>query len=273
MYGICNLTLFPMRAEPSDRSEMVSQILFGECYRIIDNVSEKKWLKIETFHDQYQGWIDRFQHFELSEKEFELIAQNSQMISMEVLRKISNINKVEECWINIVIGSRFPCSDRILEKLGKTSRFITKLEAWETAGNIAFRDSSQKTDFPEFQKIALKFIHTPYLWGGRTPFGIDCSGFTQQVFGICGYQLKRDAYQQATQGHAISFEDRKAGDLAFFQNQEGRIIHVGILLEDDKITHASSWVRIDQLDEKGIFCVERNEYSHSFHSLRRILEA
>jgi cell wall-associated NlpC family hydrolase len=120
-------------------------------------------------------------------------------------------------------------------------------------------------------EVAVTYLKSPYLWGGKTPFGIDCSGFTQQVFSICGIRLPRDAWQQASCGTAVDhLEDAQPGDLAFFDNDKNRIIHVGIIFEKNKIIHASGEVRIDLLDRKGIWNKDKNLYSHKLRNIQRM---
>jgi cell wall-associated NlpC family hydrolase len=114
-------------------------------------------------------------------------------------------------------------------------------------------------------------LNTPYLWGGKSPFGIDCSGFTQVVFKTGGHKLPRDSSQQILKGKEIGLEDRRGGDLAFFTNTEGKMNHVGILMDENRIIHASGKVRIDEFDEKGIRNVEKNAYTHHFYKLKRII--
>jgi cell wall-associated NlpC family hydrolase len=135
--------------------------------------------------------------------------------------------------------------------------------------NVSQRSNLQHT----ISGIAKKFLDTPYLWGGRTFMGIDCSGFTQVVFRVNGKNLLRDAYQQQTQGKKINFESATSGDLAYFSNEEGKVIHVGIILKEKNkvgIIHASGKVRIDSLDEKGILNNDTQSYSHRLHSIKRI---
>ena len=121
-------------------------------------------------------------------------------------------------------------------------------------------------------RTAKEFLNAPYLWGGKSFFGVDCSGFTQLVYKVNNVKLPRDAYQQAEVGEALSFvEESQPGDLAFFENAEGRIIHVGIMLDDQKIIHASGKVRIDTLDSTGIFNQEMNKHTHKLRFVKSIL--
>jgi cell wall-associated NlpC family hydrolase len=121
-------------------------------------------------------------------------------------------------------------------------------------------------------ETAFMYVNAPYLWGGKTPFGIDCSGFTQMVYKLNGYALLRDASQQATQGVPLSFiEESEAGDLAFFDNEEGKIIHVGIIMDDNYIIHASGKVRVDRLDHLGIYNAELNKHTHKLRVIKKII--
>ena len=116
------------------------------------------------------------------------------------------------------------------------------------------------------------YLNSPYLWGGRSPFGIDCSGFTQMVFKLNGIKLPRDAYEQAEIGKTLNFiEETQKGDLAFFDNEEGKIIHTGIIIDKNKIIHSSGKVRIDNLDHYGIFNAETGKYSHNLRLIKKVV--
>ena len=132
--------------------------------------------------------------------------------------------------------------------------------------------SKGKLNKSDIVNTGLLYLNTPYLWGGKTPFGIDCSGFTQMVYKLNGFNILRDASQQASQGDALSFiEESSPGDLAFFDNNEGDIIHVGIIMENHRIIHAHGKVRIDLLDHSGIYNVDTQKHSHKLRVIKRIV--
>ncbi len=260
MYGISKLSIIPVRLENSDKSEMVTQLLFGEIYSIIKE--EERWLKVRLPGDGYEGWIDKFQHAKLSKEEFEKITIDKTFKTIEISQNVF----FEKFNFPIVLGSSLPLYSRNASE----NFFYLEKEKWKT--DLQPLEINGCKDFSFLKEICLKYLNAPYLWGGRSIFGIDCSGFTQQVFSFSGYNLKRDSSDQIKQGYKIDFPKRLPGDLAFFNNKDGKIIHVGILLDNDKIIHASSKVKINNLDEIGIWCNERKEYSHLLHSIKRILK-
>lgn len=228
MKGIAFLSVIPMRKEPSDKAEIVNQILFGETFDVLEK--QEKWSKIKLHHDKYEGWID-----------------NKQWTINDVRLTINSSKKT--------ISELFLKDKKVIFPLGSYVEFNVK--------------ENKKT----LLQTAKLFLNTPYLWGGRTFAGIDCSGFTQVVFRVHDIKLLRDAYQQQTQGKKIKLQDAVTNDLAFFSNPEGRVVHVGIVINEKnklKIIHSSGRVRIDMLDEQGIFNEETQTYSHHFHSVKRI---
>lgn len=255
-FGICDLTLVPMRSSTNDRSEMVSQLLFGETFEITDR--EKQWVKIRTAFDDYEGWIDEKQFQPISIAHFNI--QKNQFVGSDKLA----IAKSKFREVQVLMGSSIP------SPAGK--EFKINEEVFQFEGNYFPFADSPFTSPVSIIDSALKFIDAPYLWGGRSLFGIDCSGFTQIVFKLAGKNLKRDANQQAEQGTTINFMmEAKPSDLAFFENEEKKITHVGIILSDGKIIHASGKVRIDNLDHFGIFNQENKKYSHKLRIIKRIL--
>ena len=253
MYGICNLAIIPLRNEPNDRSEQVSQVLFGEHFQIIEQ--QKQWLKIRLHFDSYEGWIDAKQCQLISEVDFEEISSIAEILNNDLIEYISNEDNV---LIPIPLGASLSFLE--LERINTQAYNFEGLKATGT---------KPKT---ELIKTAFMYLNSPYLWGGKTPFGIDCSGFTQMVYKLNGYKILRDASQQAMQGEALSFiEESEPGDLAFFDNEEGKIIHVGIIMNDNYIIHASGKVRVDRLDHLGIYNAETNRHTHKLRVIKKII--
>jgi gamma-D-glutamyl-L-lysine dipeptidyl-peptidase len=257
-YGICLLSLVPCRKEPSGASEMVTQLLFGECYSIIEK--QEDWLKIQIVYDKYECWLSAKQHHSIPEKEFKALQNADTILSNELLAILSE--NTTGMHFPITIGATLPHFSNPDLKVHTTS--------YKYEGATA--SFHQKQNATSILKTAYLFLNAPYLWGGKSPFGIDCSGFTQLVYKLNGYQLPRDAYQQVELGEALSFVDEaQAGDLAFFDNDEGRIVHVGILLDNQQIIHASGCVRIDKFDHYGIFHSDKKKYSHMLRVIKRII--
>lgn len=251
-YGICTLSIVPCRAEGSDKAELVTQLLFGEVYRVIEE--DEKWIKIITDLDSYECWICRKQFTEISVKEFEEYKLYKSPLCADLIARIAN-SKGESS--TITIGTTLPLYAKNIFKIQD--------EKYTFKGGI---NSKNKSDVVEY---SLLYLNAPYLWGGRTPFGIDCSGFSQIIYSLCGYQIPRDAYQQAEKGVNVEFiELTEPGDLAFFDNEEGKITHVGIVTEPGEIIHASGKVRIDSLDQQGIFNKEVGKYTHKLRVIKRI---
>ena len=253
MFAICNLAIVPLRIEPSDRSEMVSQVLFGEHFKIIEQ--NKKWSKIELASDNYQGWIDNKQFMNISEEEFDFLENSNRFFNGDLIEYITNDNHF-----------LLPIS------LGSNLTFLTNKKI--NNQNYIF-DGNLVTGIQPKSNIlqtAFMYLNAPYLWGGKTPFGIDCSGFTQMVYRLNGHNIPRDASQQATIGEALSFiEESEVGDLAFFDNDEGNITHVGIIMEDNYIIHASGKVRVDRLDHLGILNIDSGRHTHKLRVIKKII--
>jgi len=256
-YGICALSIVPCRIEPADISEMVSQLLFGEIYRVLDE--RKNWVKVRAVHDGYESWIDRKQHYELKRDVFMELEKAPKTFSTELISLLES--KQGNSFSPLVLGSVFPNFENNHVNISGLN-FVFD-------GEVQHRTKVSRNELID---TAFLYLNSPYLWGGRTPFGIDCSGYSQIIYRMCGIDLPRDASQQAEVGDRLSFiEEATPGDLAFFDNKEGRITHVGILLGDNKIIHASGKVRVDRIDHQGIFNDEMRDYSHHLRLITRVI--
>ncbi|MDB4924557.1 NlpC/P60 family protein [Mucilaginibacter sp.] len=251
-YGICNLAVIPMRAEPSERSEMISQVLFGEAFEILE--WKEGWAQIITLTDKYKGWVSRLQFIMLGHMAYQQLQETPPRLTYRATTQAWKIKNNSVLYLPVGSSLAF---------LNGTSCYFDK-EKFEIIGQIGENEN--------IDLVAKTFLNVPYLWGGRTHFGIDCSGFVQAVFKLKGVQLKRDASMQAQQGTPVnSLSDAHIGDLAFFGNAEGKVTHVGMLLNREHIIHASGKVKIDIIDEKGIYSEELQRYTHKLHSIRRVI--
>lgn len=251
-YGICTLSVVPVRKDASDKSEMTTQLLFGDIVEFLDKSNQ--WLYIKIQYDDYEGWIDNKQITELSDGEYQKISKNTPYTVKDLTFPV--IRKADNQQIITLLGSCIPFQ--------KDKSFIA-------GGSSYFIEPATTEKKEDLKNHALKYLNSPYLWGGKSPFGIDCSGFTQMVYKLCGIKLKRDASQQAEQGETINFiSEAQPGDLAFFDNNKDQIIHTGIILEGNKIIHASGNVRIDTIDHQGIYNDIKQSYTHKLRIIKRI---
>jgi len=247
-YGICNLSIVPLRFEASDKSELVSQVLYGDIFKIIE--LRKSWVKIRLAFDKYEGWIDSKQYLEISKENYSVLSKDKPKLASDLIEYAQDS---DEQLYPIPLGANLNGLSLLQHK-------------YDGAFINSKRDKSHLID------TAFLYLNAPYLWGGKTPFGIDCSGFTQMVYKLNGYKLLRDASQQAKQGQALSFiEESEPGDLAFFDNSEGAIVHVGIIMKDNYIIHAHGKVRIDRLDHSGIYNAEKGIHSHKLRVIKKII--
>jgi hypothetical protein len=243
-----------MRAEPAERSEMVSQWLFGELATLLEESG--KWVKIRLDVDGYEGWVDANSARKVNDHDLLVLkkAGKHRMLSTtgSVLRD-GNVN------ILIPAGSPVPVLfGDSFELIGRPFHL--------TGGRCGLLSLSGES----LVSTAQLFLGTPYLWGGRTQYGIDCSGFSQILYLMHGITLPRDASQQINHGEEVSFvQETKPGDLAFFHNEEGRIVHVGMVLKPGTIIHASGEVRIDTLDSTGIYNAAQARYTHQLRLIKR----
>ena len=247
-YGICPISIVPVRTFPEEASEMNTQLLFGEHFKILE--SRKYWSKIRVAFDSREGWILNRQLDFISKEEFDEVTKGPKRFAADLISYVESENSM---LLPILLGSSIHGV-----KKGKK----------EFDGNLI----TSKPEKDNLIKIALLYLNSPELWGGKTPFGIDASGFTQMVYKINGYQLLRSSEEQSSQGVPLSFvEESESGDLAFFDNANGVINHVGIIMENNYIIHVNGIVRIDRLDHTGIFNNDLRNYTHKLRVIKKIL--
>jgi len=249
---ICENVFVPLRSGPSHRSEMLSQVLFGEKYLVLEQVGH--WMKVETIFDNYSGWID-INHIQQTE--------DNGKGTGHVL------NKSLLCYKNDKTKMVLEAGCEIYNPAFNEKEFTIGKNLYTTSADFS---NSHINTTDSFADLAIKFINSPYIWGGRIPSGIDCSGLTQLVYKIRGIAIPRNSWQQAEKGTDVSFIDEVIpGDLVFFDNDRGRISHVGMILSKGLVIHASGRVRIDTIDHQGIYKQEIRGYSHHLRAIRRIV--
>ena len=249
-YYICSVPAAPVRKKASHKTEMINQLLFGETMELVKK--KKNWLRIRSTIDHYEGWIRSNQVEETNETD---VPDNAW-----VAADLFNTVIMGEEKMYIPVGSSLPGYNEQAGQFGKNK--------YRSSGNC-FSRKTIKPDEHYIQQLTQPWVNAPYLWGGRTPLGVDCSGFVQVIFKMLGIDIKRDAWQQAKQGQVIKkLSDAKCGDLAFFNDKE-EIVHVGILLSNSLIIHASGKVRVDNIDKKGIKNSDTGKRTHRLKTIRR----
>lgn len=249
-YGISLLGAVPIRQSAESIAPMTSQLLFGDTFKIKEE--RKYWSRVETLFDKFEGWVSNLQLRKLSDEEYNKLSKiNSTSLNADLMAFVSENDH----------GSLQPIP------LGAQIANC-KIFNYDFDGQLSNTNKSKK----DLVAIALYYLNTPFLSGGMTPMGIDNSGFTQMVYRFAGHALKRSVEQQSEQGVPLSFiEESEPGDLAFFDDKDGNINHVGIILKDNYIIHAYGKVRIDRIDHTGIFDATAKRYTHQLRVIKKIL--
>ncbi len=249
-----------MRREADETSEMVNQVLFGETFSLLEESRLTNFSYISLHHDKYEGWVNSKCIYQLKEKELEILLKMPVSVSHELVSVLPSTKTSHP----LVIGS------------GSILRISSPGKTKTAEGEFLVPENNQDDTFTSRERIVFrgqKLLRVPYLWGGRSSFGLDCSGLCQNLFRQAGIEIPRDASVQAGKGKSINFiAEARPGDLAFFDNDEGKIIHVGMIVEEGKILHASGRVKIDSIDHQGIFSEEQNRYTHKLRLLKNLLD-
>lgn len=256
-YGICRVAVSPLRSEPSDKAEISSQLLFGDHVEILEKRAQ--WWLVYNAYDGYEGWLDFKQLASLTLEQYVKNHDCDHVVPAEIASVV-----IDEQGGKYYLspGSNLPMLDEGFCYLGDEKFMVMftpkKISAYHSVEDLI--------------NNALFFQNVPYLWGGRNLFGLDCSGFVQTVFKLSGIQLKRDAWQQSEQGIDVDFlPEVQPGDVAFFDDESGKITHVGIMLNANQIIHASGKVRIDPIDDQGIYNSELGKYTHNLRIIKRFI--
>ncbi len=248
-YGICHLSIVPLRATASHESEMTSQLLYGEHFKILEE--RVHWTRIRNSFDGFEAWIDKKQYKKIDEADYYSLEENDLQLSSDLIEYITD-----------ELGLLMPIS------MGSVLNF---------SGELGHMYEGEKTKLSASKKenlinTAILYLNSPHLHGGKSPFGIDSSGLTQTVYKLNGFKIKRNAAEQAKQGEALSFiEESEPGDLAFFDDQDGIINHVGLMMKDNYIIHVDGKVRVDRIDHSGIFNAELRRHTHKLRVIKKII--
>lgn len=269
-YAICLQPYIPMRATAAETSEMISQLLFGDTFQIVEEVP--RWYRIVRDCDGYEGWIDWKTATVIEHGEYEhyVNESNNALLLRLPFNPVQRTEQGQSGSAHLSWGSRiYDMDDTGITFRMHGVRF--DVPAMSYVNPLHANSMSRKALSKYLLQQAQMLLNTPYLWGGTAAFGVDCSGFTQTLFRFIGISLPRDASQQAQVGSDISFENASAGDLAFFSSQEGsdKITHVGLVADNNRVLHVSGFLHFDELRPEGIWSKQRQEMTHYLVKIKK----
>lgn len=259
-HGICLNSIASIREEASHKSQLVTQMLFGDLFEVLE--IQDSWLLVKMLYDGYEGWVSENQATLISEADYNEITEKPVIISGDIIQVLTNIST----------GNSFLVSAGSTMYGVNPEKFSILKDEYRYNGNLSILDNSAS----QAVNNAMLFLNSPYLWGGRTSLGVDCSALIQIAFKMCGIKIPRDSYQQVDEGFPIHLiNEAQAGDLCFFDDfkddeEENKITHVGMLIDEHHIIHAHGKVRIDLIDHNGIFSKDKNKYTHRLRLIKRV---
>ncbi len=250
MFTIISIPLIPLRSQKSEKSEMVSQLLFGEQIEILEE--KEDWFFVRNLTDDYRGWVSSVS---LNKQKFTETDKDN--INTFVLKA------------SYTLCTKLSTNQQILLPGGSLipNPIEGKFELLGEQYQLENFTNKKKT----ILELAYQYLNSPYLWGGKSFMGIDCSGFVQIIFSMLGKKIPRDASEQIKEGILVpSISESQVGDIAFFKNKEHKIVHVGILISSNQIIHASGYVKIESIDQKGIISSITRKYTHRLKAIKRL---
>jgi hypothetical protein len=255
-YGIAEASFIPVRKDPDSASEMTSQLLFGEIFEVLER--KEGWMLVRNRYDGYEGWISPAMTSLFTEV---TLGEYEAMEASPVREKFCSVRGPEGTLL-VPAGSvmYYHTGDPLHIRCGKTYELDRPPGKPET------------DELKALEELKGQLLNVPYLWGGKSSYGTDCSGLVQTIFRILDIPLLRDASQQVGQGSIVNMmTETRTGDLAFFDNDEGEIVHTGIITAPGEILHASDCVRLDAIDHQGIYSMQLGKYTHRLRVIKRVL--
>ena len=268
MKAISLHSIVPVRAEAREGAEQNTQMLFGELCAVLEE--KPRWYRVQLESDGQEGWVDAKMICPMKPEEYAShrdALKNAATVIMPMAYAVSENNGQT---VPLTAGTKLTNYQLQMTNGASSARFEVLGVGFRIDPSMVITKPLEMTQASLLQAVRF-FLNVPYLWGGKNALGMDCSGFTQVIMSLFGKHLPRNASQQAEQGRKISeLGKAQAGDLVFFDHEDGRISHVGILLDSERVIHCSGRVKVEKIDGKGIFNAETGDYSHHLVSIRRV---
>jgi len=274
MKAISLHSIVPVRAEARESAEQNTQMLFGETCTIepsaeTDPLSDR-WRFVRLDSDGQKGWVDAKMVTPMSDKEYRTYTKAYKTAAIVAFPMAYAVSENNGQTIPLTAGTRLTNYQPSSVKGAGAARFEVLGVGFRIDGGLVITAPLELTEHVLLQTVRF-FLNVPYLWGGKNAMGMDCSGFTQTVMSLFGKHLYRNASEQAKQGRTVScLKKAQAGDLVFFDHKDGRISHVGIVVDSTRVIHCSGRVKVEKLDETGIFSAETGDYTHHLVAIRRM---